>query len=345
MTAENPSQENQGPPAKPPVVWIDGAVLADAARRAHPAVSLALWAGLQAVVGAPADGMLDIAPLVSGITPRRSGVVKVCGRDPVRDPALRGRIGATFADPRLPPVARVRDIFDFIPRRDGTGPEDSLARFGLGHWAGRRASSLSRCEMRALELVVALSIPSPFAVMLTEPTVDMADVDREAVKTALAGAAEAGACVVVLSSSVSDAIEIAPRLHMIENGRLVRSVPSDETGALLPGRGITLRVDADLPRVLAAQLADDPAVIGIDWDQASEHSLLSVRGNDLDLLAAAVARAVISSGAKVRSITPVAPGLDEVRAATAGLANAAYQAAYYKAWAQAGWGPPREGQT
>jgi ABC-2 type transport system ATP-binding protein len=330
--------------SEPPIVWIERAIAADTSRPAdHRAVSIALGAGLSAIVGTPADGTLDIATLVSGITPRRAGTVRVAGGDPSRDPALRGRIGATFADPRLPSFARVIDLFGLLPPGGPSG-EAMLERFGLGHWPGRRGSSLSRREKRALELVVALSIPSPIAVVLTEPGADMADIDREAVKLALVGAAAAGACVVVITSSVSDAIEIAPRIHLIEAGRLVRSVPANEAGALTPGSGVALRIEVDLPRLLAASLADDPAVTGIDWDQA-ERSILSVRGADLDKLAAAVARAAGSSGATVRSIAPVAPGLDEVRAASAGLASAAYQAAY-QAWAQSsGTGPTREGQT
>lgn len=332
------------PPSDPPIVWIDGAVAKDAFGAAnHRAVSLALGAGLQAIVGTTADGILDIAPLVSGFAARRAGTVRIAGRDPARDPAVRGRIGATFADPRLPSFARVRDLFALLPP-GGPGAETTLGRFGLGHWSARRLSSLPRREQRAVELVLALSVPSPVAVVLTEPAADMADIDRDAVAAALGEAAAAGACVAVLTSSVSDAIEIAPRIHLIEAGRLVRSVSADETGALVPGRGVALKVEADLPRLMAASLADDPAVTGIDWDQA-ERSIIVVRGDDLDRLAAAVARAAVSSGAAVRSISPIAPGLEEVRAASAGLALAAYHAAY-QAWAQARQTAPKpEGET
>jgi ABC-type lipopolysaccharide export system ATPase subunit len=330
-------------PTDPPVVWIERAVAASAAKSAiHPMVNLALGTGLQAIVGTPADGTLDIAPLVSGFAPRRAGTVKVDGRDPARDPALRGRIGATFAEPQLPSFARVKDLFALAT--GGADGEARLARFGLGHWWARRGSSLSRRELRALELVLALSVPSPVAVVITEPTVDIADVDREAVKAALGAAADAGACVMVVLSSVSDAIEIAPRIHLIETGRLVRSVAADDPAALVPGRGVALKIDVDLPRLLAASLADDPAVTGIDWDPA-ERSIITVRGDDLDRLATAVARGAGSSGAAIRSIAPVAPGLDEVRAASAGLALAAYHAAY-QAWARAGSAqPPPEDQT
>jgi ABC-type multidrug transport system ATPase subunit len=328
----------------PPVIWIERAVAPDLARRTdHVELNVALEVGLQAVVGTPADGTLDLGLLASGFASPRSGVVRVAGGHPGRDPRLRARIGATLADPRLPSLARVKDLFALV---GGTGvpAEAVLERFGLGHWRDRPGSSLSRREKRALELVLALSVPSPVAVLLTEPAVDMADIDREAVTGALVAAADAGACVVVITASVSDAIEMAPRIHLIEAGRLVRSVPASEPSALAPGRGVSLRIEADLTRVLAAALADDPAVTAVDWDQTNR-SILTVRGQDLDALALAVARAAISNGAAVRSIVPVAPQLAEVRAATAGLAWAAYQAAY-QAWAQERIvAPPPEGQS
>ena len=60
--------------AESPIVWIERAVAADTAKRVdHRTLNVALSAGLSAIVGTPADGTLDIAPLVSGITARRAG--------------------------------------------------------------------------------------------------------------------------------------------------------------------------------------------------------------------------------------------------------------------------------
>ena len=127
---------------------------------------------------------------------------------------------------------------------------------------------------------------------------------------------------------MNDAVELADTVHVLERGTIARWVPVGDTSALVPGRGVELRVEVDLPRLLVSALADDPAVIGIDWDQHGHRSVLSIRGDDLDQVALAVARAATSAGANVTSIAPIAPGLDEVRAAASGLALAAYHAAY-----------------
>jgi ABC-2 type transport system ATP-binding protein len=205
---------------------------------------------------------------------------------------------------------------------------DALSQFGLAHWADRRFTDLPFRERRALELLIAVSTPDPIALALTEPGADTSSLDRHALRAALSRAADRGACVIVATASMGDAVELCRTIHVLDRGNIARWVPVDDAGALAPGRSVALRVEIDLPRLLVATLADDPAVVGIDWDQQDHRSTVTVRGADLDRLALAVARAAGAAGASVRSIAPVAPGLDEVRAAASGLALAAYHAAY-----------------
>jgi ABC-type multidrug transport system ATPase subunit len=312
-----------------PLVTLHQALPRHARRSNLAPLDFWLGAGLHALVGTPADGTLAIAKLLGGVESSASGQVIVAGRDPGRDPPLRARIGVTLDTPRLPKARLVRDLLVEVDRLRGAhGASAALERFGLSTWSGRKMSGLSRRELRALDLVIATSTSDPIALVLTEPGADITPVDRQVLRETLALAAEAGACVLVITASMSDAVELADTVHVLERGRIVRWVPVSEAGALVPGRGIELRVEVDLPRLLVAALADDPAVIGIDWDQHGHRSVLSIRGDDLDGIALAVARAATSAGASVRSIAPVAPGLDEVRAAASGLALAAYHAAY-----------------
>jgi ABC-type multidrug transport system ATPase subunit len=271
-----------------------------------------------------------VAKLVGGLEPSALGQVLVGGRDPGRDPLLRAHVGVTLEVPALPAAGRVGDYLQQVAllRRDQAAPERALQVFGLSHWQGRRMGALSRAEMRALELAVAATTADPFALALTEPGADIAPYDRQALRDLLFRAAENGACVMIMTASTNDAVELAATIHVMERGRITRWVPVDESGALVPGRGVALRVEADLPRLLVATLADDPAVSGLDWSPDGHRSVLSVRGEDLDQLALAVARAAVDSGVNVRAITPAAPALDEVRAAASGLALAAYHAAY-----------------
>jgi ABC-2 type transport system ATP-binding protein len=316
--------------ASVPIVSLRGALSRGDRRSNLPPLDLELGAGVHALVGRPEDGTLAVARLVGGFEPNALGKVIVAGRDPARDPSLRAHIGVTLEQPRLPPAGRVRDYLGRVASvRGGTlRPEQALQAFGLSHWSGRRMAALSLHEARALELVVAATTPDPFALALTEPGADIAPFDREALRDALFRAADAGACVMVLTASTSDAIELSNTLQLLERGRITRWVPVDESGALVPGRGIALRIEVDLARLLVGALADEPAIAGLDWSPDGHRGVLSVRGEDLDQVALAVARAAVAAGVNVRTITPAAPALDEVRAAASGLALAAYHAAY-----------------
>jgi ABC-2 type transport system ATP-binding protein len=294
-----------------------------------PPLDFWLGPGLHAIVGAPSDGTVAIAKLVGGIEPPAHGEVAVAGRAPSRNPDLRARIGVSLETPSLPPARRVADLLHRVDMlRGDTAATGALGVFGLGHWADRHVSDLPVRDLRAIELLIAVSTRNPVALALTEPGVDMSPLDRPTLREALSHAADQGACVIVATASMEDAVELCRTIHVLERGNIARWVPVEEAGALAPGRSVALRVEVDLPRLLVATLADDPAVIGIDWDQQDHRSTLSVRGEDLDRLALAVARAASTAGASVRSIAPVAPGLDEVRAAASGLALAAYHAAY-----------------
>jgi ABC-2 type transport system ATP-binding protein len=316
--------------ASVPIVTLKGALSRPDRRSNFPALELALGPGVHALVGRPEDGTLSVAKLVGGLETATLGGVIVAGRDPGRDPSLRAHIGVTLEHPRLPAVGRVRDYLELMTsvRGDRGDWQKALADFGLLHWSDRTMAQLTRAEARALELAVAATTPEPFAIALTEPGADVAPFDRRALRDALSRAAEAGACVMIATASTTDAVELATTIQVLERGRITRWVPVDESGALVPGRGSTLRVEVDLARLLVASLADDPAVTGLDWSPEGHHSVVSIRGDDLDQLALAVARATVAAGVKVRSITAAAPGLEEIRAASSGLALAAYHAAY-----------------
>ena len=327
--------------AAPPLVMLHRAVPRRARAFNLPPLDFWLGPGLHALVGAPSDGTVAIAKLVGGIEPPAHGEVVVAGRAPSHHPDLRARIGVSLETPGLPGARRVGDLLRRIDGLRGDGAATAaLSQFGLAHWADRRMTDLHRRDLRALELLVAVSTPDPIALVLTEPGADTSPIDRHVLRTTLSRAADQGACVIVATASMGDAAELCRTIHVLDRGNIVRWVPVDEAGALAPGRSVALRVEVDLPRLLVAALADDPSVVGVDWDQQDHRSTLTVRGTDLDRLALAVARAAGSAGASVRSIAPVAPGLDEVRAAASGLALAAYHAAYRSYVAPAAQPPP-----
>lgn len=290
-------------------------------RRGGVAVDLALEPGLHAVVGGAADGLLALAPLAGGLVRPRAGSVLIDGRAPFGDADLRRRIGATSSVATLPAIGSVRALIDACARVRGD-QADLLARIGVSTLEGRSLGSLSPHEARAVELALALAVPRPLAVVVTEPFADAGDIGRAAVLHALARAAEAGACVVVATASLGDAIDVGGEVHLLEAGRVARSVAAAEAPALIPGRGLELRVVTDRPRELCAALTQDPQVRAVTWNAERASSVVVVPGGDLDAAAIGLARAAAASGARIDAIAPGSPGLDEVRAAAAASSGA-----------------------
>ena len=209
-----------------PLVTLHKALPRGARRTNLAPLDFWLGAGLHAVVGTPDDEILAIAKLLGGVEPSASGQVIVGGRDPGRDPSLRARIGVTVETPRLPSAHLVGDLLAEIDLlRGAQGTARTLERFGLSQWSGRKLSGLSRRELRALDLVIATSTHH-IALVLTEPGADIAPVNRQALRETLARFAEAGACALIITASMSDAIELADNVHVLE--RADRALGSGE---------------------------------------------------------------------------------------------------------------------
>lgn len=305
---------------------ILGRALPPMPKRGALSLDFSLDVGLHAVVGLPADGITAIAPLAGGLVQPRAGEVYVDRRVPYGDPSLRSRIGTLTAEPTLlPDVGTVQNLLDTVDSPRKSRALEILESFGTSELLSRRLRALSTDEKRVIELALALATPAPLAIFLTEPFAQTLPVSRSAIVQALQAMTEA--CVVVATSSVTDAVELGGFVHLLEAGRITRSLDALDATAL-PGREVELRVITDAPRQLAAFLASEGHLSSVIFDENLGASLVRLRGADLGEVALSVARAALATSAKIHSITPVAPSLDELRAASSGLALAAYHAAY-----------------
>lgn len=286
-------------------------------------------AGLQLIVGTPADGSPELVELLAGLHTPRRGSVRVDGGDPYRDPSTRRRIGALLAVEQLPAGRTVEQTVAHVLalRGDASGsPAHVLEGCGLSAWGSRRTDTLSPLERRALALAVALALPQPALLALFEPLA--AGVERARVLAAIAGHVELGACVVCVTGSARDAAEMSGSAWLLERGVFTRRPTAPLARELAPGVAPDLVVRTSDARRLAARVALDAAVSGVEWDDRAAPNELRVRGDDPDALALAVMRAAHDEGLHIEALAPTLPALELVRAASAGLMRGAYDAAY-----------------
>lgn len=252
--------------------------------------------GLHLFVGGPADGAALLCDVIAGRIRPRIGAVSVAGRDPAVSPKARRRIGALLAAPALPGLGTV----EATARRLGIDPE-ALAAIGVSALGPRPVRSLTPPEARAVELAFALGCPEPVAVVLYEPFA--APVDVDAVRARIAALATTAA-VIVATSDVAEVEGMAPRLHVLDGGRLI-SEPIGWPREAVPELSVWLATAADARR-LAGRLAADPAVEGVSWQGDR------VRLSASSLAAAGRAVAGAAEGTAVVALKPRLPSHDAI---------------------------------
>lgn len=300
------------------------------------ALELSLDAGVHVVLGAPADGTRELIAVATGLARPRRGGVRVAGREPHASPEVRRRTASLLAEERLIPAATVSASVAralSIAGERKCAPADVLGAAGLGSWADRPPASLDAAELRAVALAVALARDKPVLVALHEPLC-VPGVPRQLVLDRVARLAEEGACVLCTTASAGDGTALSSSLLLLDRGRLVRQAAPLPV-ELAPGSVPDFVVRSDDPRRLAAELAGEAAVTGVDWDQQQSPGAIRVRGADPAELALAIARVAISRSIHISTLSATLPTLDVVRGASAGLERAAYEQAYRRAQAQA----------
>jgi len=291
----------------------------------------ALGPGAHAILGAPEDGTLALVDVLSGRARPGVGRVRVGGQDPARHAPTRARIGTLGPTPDLPEASSVADAVELALRARGDVSVKAavvLEKLGLGRLLGRRPGSLSFAEARAVELSLALCTPAPLLVVLFEPFADAAAPLDAAVRERVRALAAEGACVVVITSSPTDARALADHLHLLDRGVLTAApaLSGDARGELWvlveeppadPDRGRGVRALA----AALAEAAESSGLRAIAWEEATPGASLAalrVGASDPEAAALAVIDAAARAEVTIASITSPALQLRQLRAAPGG---------------------------
>lgn len=263
-------------------------------------VSLSLAAGVTAVVGATTDGAALVLALVAGAAKPSRGAARVFDLDPT-DAVAKRAIGYVPLAAELPDSLRVGEVVSLAGKLRGKdAPADALSRFGLEGLSNVRVSRLTRAQARAVAFAEASSSPAVRVLVVEEPTVVM-----EPSVVALASktfSADRERIVLFCTASPRDARDLASSFVMMSAGRVVRSgtaadlFASESTGSA----GVRLVAFAEGARDLAAALAKEDALVGVELSG----SRVTIAGTDLESAARAFGRAVVATGARVRSLSP-----------------------------------------
>ena len=190
--------------------------------------------GVLAITGPSGSGKTSLLRLLNRLDEPTSGIVFVEGVDyrQIEPRELRRKLGMLTQRPYLFPGS-VADNLRFGPAQRGeTLPpktiEELLAQVGLKDYARRDVANLSGGEAQRVSVARTLA-NSPLALLLDEPTSALDDTSKLEVESAIQKVVRGqGLTCVMVTHDVAQAVRLASRALVVENGRIVRAGPVGE---------------------------------------------------------------------------------------------------------------------
>jgi ABC-2 type transport system ATP-binding protein len=192
-----------------------------------------------ALLGSNGAGKTTIIRILSTLLRPDAGTASVDGFDVVEQPllvresiSLTGQFAAVdeilTGRENLVLVARLRHLGD-----PGGVADELLARFGLAEAAARRVSSYSGGMRRRLDIAMSL-IGDPSIVFLDEPTTGLDPEARLEVWQVVRELAGRGTTVLLTTQYLDEAEQLADRIAVLHQGRIIADGTLAELRGLLP---------------------------------------------------------------------------------------------------------------
>ncbi len=192
-----------------------------------------------ALLGSNGAGKTTVVKVLSTLLRADTGTVRVNGFDvaaqatDVRESiSLTGQFAAVddilTGRENLVLVAKLRHL-----QHPGTIADDLLARFALTDAGGRRVATYSGGMRRRLDIAMSL-IGNPPVIFLDEPTTGLDPQARIEVWRAVKELADTGTTVLLTTQYLDEAEQLADRIAILHEGRILVNGTLDELKRLLP---------------------------------------------------------------------------------------------------------------
>ncbi|MGK5170045.1 ABC transporter ATP-binding protein [Geodermatophilus sp. CPCC 205761] len=201
-----------------------------------------------ALLGVNGAGKTSALEVLEGLAAPSGGSVRVLGRDPQRERAsVRRHLGVLLQSSGLPGDLTVAETVRTWAQTltDPRPVGEALEMVGLTGRAGVRVRSLSGGERRRLDLTLAL-LGHPSVLVLDEPTTGLDPESRRTVWELVRGLVGDGAAVVLTTHHLEEAEELADRIAVMREGRIVLAGTREEIASTQPAT-ITFTLAADAP--------------------------------------------------------------------------------------------------
>jgi ABC-2 type transport system ATP-binding protein len=184
------------------------------------------------LLGPNGAGKTTTVEILEGYRRRSAGEVSVLGHDPAqRQRELQQRVGIVLQSCGFYPRVTVREALEHFSKayerpRD---PGETIRLVGLDEKADSRAKDLSGGQRRRLDLALAL-VGDPELVFLDEPTTGFDPAARRTAWGVVRSLKELGKTVLLTTHYLDEAHELADRVAIVKEGRIVAEGPPDQLG-------------------------------------------------------------------------------------------------------------------
>jgi ABC-2 type transport system ATP-binding protein len=249
-------------------------------------------------LGANGAGKTTTLLMLLGLTEPTSGTVRVCGKDPARDPLevkrqvgyLPERVGF-YEELTARQNLRFSAELNRMPRLQAeTRIEDILGTVGLGKVMDHPVSTFSRGMKQRLG-IAEIWLKEPRLAFLDEPTTGIDPNGIDDILKLISGMGKRGITVIFCSHVLPQVQRLCSRVGIMAKGNLVADGPIELLGRADSGM---YRMEAEVDDPKPAVIAAVRKVKGVKQVEVVERTLVVTAESDLR---GQVSRAIIDSGA------------------------------------------------
>jgi len=209
-----------------------------------------------ALLGPNGAGKTTTVEILEGYRKRDGGTVQVLGIDPARAGSdFRARIGIVLQSSAVYPLLSVREILDLFAGYYGRARDvgEVIELVGLSGKRDSRVRTLSGGQLRRLDLALAL-VGDPELIFLDEPTTGFDPAARRQAWETIRDLRALGKSILLTTHYMEEAQNLADRLAILRDGRIVATGSPRE---LLSGTtGVEIRYRRDGEELVIA--TDEP---------------------------------------------------------------------------------------
>jgi ABC-2 type transport system ATP-binding protein len=184
------------------------------------------------LLGPNGAGKTTTVEILEGYRRRSAGDVRVLGHDPAtRDRDLQQRVGIVLQSCGFYPRVTVKEAVEHFAKAYDRprNADETIALVGLGEKSDARTKDLSGGQRRRLDLALAL-VGDPELVFLDEPTTGFDPAARRTAWGVVRALKDLGKTVLLTTHYLDEAQELADRVAIVKEGRIVAEGPPDQLG-------------------------------------------------------------------------------------------------------------------